>query len=433
MINWLILLAKQYIDIIKYLLMADALFNLKYDKKKKLKEIFVLSIITLLIYLLLFNYIETIWVDLNLIICLIFMIIILRTNIFTLLKYISMSLAVVTLLEQFVDIVIDYNILNFKTNKFIILNILRFILIVITYSLIKMFKLQRNYDLNNLSSYIYMNIVFAFSATIFPLIVVKTFNNKLKDTLSITISIISYINIVISIISIYLFVKNKNEKDKYYLDNLFKDKTIKLQEEYYQKLIDNYSSLREFKHDIKGHYHVLDKLLKSNNYQEASDYLENINEKISGIDVYSSNNIYISAILNSFDNQFKDNNVRFDFSYSVAGYIVMDNMDICTLFYNLINNALEANLKIDNNRFISLKIANIKNNLFIEIINPLKENKDIKYIETKISSKEDDKNHGIGLLKINEIINRYDGNNNYQVINTHLINKIILLDVIKYD
>lgn len=433
MINWLILLAKQYIDIIKYLLMADALFNLKYDKKKKLKEIFVLSIITLLIYLLLFNYIETIWVDLNLIICLIFMIIILRTNIFTLLKYISMTIVSVTLLEELIDTFIDYNILDYKTVEFIIANILRLFIVVMVYSLIKMFKLQHKYDLNSLSSYIYMNIIFSFSSTVFPLIIVRTFGDNLRDSLSLMISIIAYVNIIISAISIFLFVKNKNEKDKYYLDNILKDKTIKLQEEYYQKLIDNYSSLREFKHDIKGHYHVLDKLLKSNNYQETSDYLENINEKISNLDVYSSNNIYISAILNSFDNQFKDNNIRFDFSYSVAGYIVMDNMDICTLFYNLINNALEANLKIDNNRFISLKIANIKNNLFIEIINPLKENKDIKYIETKTSSKEDEENHGIGLLKINEIINRYDGNNNYQVINTHLINKIFLLDVIKYD
>lgn len=432
MINWLILLAKQYIDIIKYLLMADALFNLKYDKKKKLKEIFVLSIITLLIYLLLFNYIETIWVDLNLIICLIFMIIILRTNIFTLLKYISMSLAVVTLLEQFVDMFIEYDLSHMY--YFLYDNILIFLVIFLFTRFIRFINIiYRRYIFKDIAWYLYINIIFSISSTVFPMIIVQTYKNEIKNSLSFMITIIAYINLIVSLILITLFMKNKNEKDKYYLDNLFKDKTIKLQEEYYQKLIDNYSSLRAFKHDIKGHYHVLDKLLKNRNYQEASDYLENINEKISDIDVYSSNNIYISAILNSFDNQFKDNGIRFDFSYSVAGYIVMDNMDICTLFYNLINNALETNLKIDNNRFISLKIANIKNNLFIEIINPLKENKDIKYIETKTSSKEDEENHGIGLLKINEIINRYDGNNKYQVINTHLINKIILLDVIKYD
>ena len=53
MTNWLILLIKQFIDIIKYLLVADALFDLEYDKNKKLKEILALSIIIILVYLVL--------------------------------------------------------------------------------------------------------------------------------------------------------------------------------------------------------------------------------------------------------------------------------------------------------------------------------------------------------------------------------------------
>ena len=55
MTNWLILLIKQFIDIIKYLLVADALFDLEYDKNKKLKEILALSIIIILVYLVFFE------------------------------------------------------------------------------------------------------------------------------------------------------------------------------------------------------------------------------------------------------------------------------------------------------------------------------------------------------------------------------------------
>ena len=49
-------------------------------------------------------------------------------------------------------------------------------------------------------------------------------------------------------------------------------------------------------------------------------------------------------------------------------------MDICSLFYNLILNAVEANLKIEDKRFIKLYIANIKNNVLIKIVNPVDEN-----------------------------------------------------------
>ena len=80
MTNWLILLIKQFIDIIKYLLVADALFDLEYDKNKKLKEILALSIIIILVYLVLFEHIVDIWIELNVVICFLYLFIIYRDN-----------------------------------------------------------------------------------------------------------------------------------------------------------------------------------------------------------------------------------------------------------------------------------------------------------------------------------------------------------------
>ena len=39
MTSWIILLIKQYIDIAKYLLISDAIFDLNNDKKRELKKI----------------------------------------------------------------------------------------------------------------------------------------------------------------------------------------------------------------------------------------------------------------------------------------------------------------------------------------------------------------------------------------------------------
>ena len=92
MTNWLILLIKQFIDIIKYLLVADALFDLEYDKNKKLKEILALSIIIILVYLVLFEHIVDIWVDLNVVICFISLIILFRNNNIKTLKIIIVTI-----------------------------------------------------------------------------------------------------------------------------------------------------------------------------------------------------------------------------------------------------------------------------------------------------------------------------------------------------
>ena len=52
MTSWIILLIKQYIDIAKYLLIGDAIFDLNNDKKKRIKENIILSSIILVIYII---------------------------------------------------------------------------------------------------------------------------------------------------------------------------------------------------------------------------------------------------------------------------------------------------------------------------------------------------------------------------------------------
>lgn len=431
MTNWLILLIKQFIDIIKYLLVADALFDLEYDKNKKLKEILALSIIIILVYLVLFEHIVDIWVELNVVICFISLIILFRNNNIKTLKILIVTIIITTIIEQFIDLFIKYRIYDVASKGFIFSNILRLNIIAIMYSIIRIIN-RKKYNFNEISFYLYICIIFGFSSTIFPIFVVYAYSYLMKTKTIIVIILISYLNIILTILSIIIFVKNKNEKDKYYLESILKDETLKLQEEYYQKLIDNYAGLRNFRHDIKAHYHVLYKLLENNEHDGAKEYLENIFEKISTADVYSTNNLYISSILNSFDQTFKDNQINFDFSYNVNSVINMDNMDICSLFYNLVINAVEANLKLSNNRYIILNVVNIKNNLLIKISNPINDIKEIKYIQERKSSKIDVENHGIGLQKIDEIVAKYSGKNEYRIEDNCLINQIVLLNVLRF-
>ena len=367
MTSWIILLIKQYIDIAKYLLIGDAIFDLNNDKKKRIKENIILSSIILVIYIIFYSKIEDIWIDLNALICLIYLIIIYRDKLFKTFKVVIITILITTMLEQFGALFIKSDITKFNTIEFIISNIFRLVLIMFIALLIKGTKINSRgkYSLENIPWYIYMNIIFGFSSTLFPLLVVQTYHLDIKSVLSVVITIVAYINIIVSLISVWLFLRNKNEKEKYYLDNILKDKTLKLQEDYYKKIIDNYSNIRKFKHDIKGHLAVVNELINSKNYKG------NMWEAITGKDIYNTNNIYISSILNSFDQSFIDNKIEFDLSYYIIGDLKMSSMDICSLFYNLILNAVEANLKIKDKRFIKLYIANIKNNVVIKIINPV--------------------------------------------------------------
>ena len=429
MTSWIILLIKQYIDIINYLVIGNSIFKIKYEKHKKIREIKILSLVIFLIYVVLCNQIKEIWIDLNALICLITVSIIFRCGFLKTVKIVVVSILITTLLEQFIGSFISYDLNNICSFNFIFSNSVRFVFIMFTAQIIN-FIFNKTNLLTDLPGYIYVNMIFGFSATMFPLFVVQTYKLAIKSRLVIVTTAIAYINIVISLISIFMFIRNRNEKNQYYLDSIMKDKTLKLQEDYYKKIIDNYSNIRKFKHDIKGHLAVVNELINSKNYDEANVYIGNMSEAITGKDIYDTNNIYISSILNSFDQSFIDNKIEFDLSYYIISDLKMNSMDICSLFYNLILNAVEANLKIEDKRFIKLYIANIKNNVLIKIVNPVDENFNLDIIKENKTTKEDKENHGFGLITINNIISKYNGNIDYSIHDQYLIADITILNVL---
>lgn len=429
MTSWIILLIKQYIDIINYLVIGNSIFKIKYEKHKKIREIKILSLVIFLIYVVLCNQIKEIWIDLNALICLITVSIIFRCGFLKTVKIVVVSILITTLLEQFIGSFISYDLNNICSFNFIFSNSVRFVFIMFTAQIIN-FIFNKTNLLTDLPGYIYVNMIFGFSATMFPLFVVQTYKLAIKSRLVIVTTAIAYINIVISLISIFMFIRNRNEKNQYYLDSIMKDKTLKLQEDYYKKIIDNYSNIRKFKHDIKGHLALVNELINSKNYDEANVYIGNMSEAITGKDIYNTNNIYISSILNSFDQSFIDNKIEFDLSYYIISDLKMNSMDICSLFYNLILNAVEANLKIEDKRFIKLYIANIKNNVLIKIVNPVDENFNLDIIKENKTTKEDKENHGFGLITINNIISKYNGNIDYSIHDQYLIADITILNVL---
>lgn len=429
MTSWIILLIKQYIDIINYLVIGNSIFKIKYEKHKKIREIKILSLVIFLIYVVLCNQIKEIWIDLNALICLITVSIIFRCGFLKTVKIVVVSILITTLLEQFIGSFISYDLNNICSFNFIFSNSVRFVFIMFTAQIIN-FIFNKTNLLTDLPGYIYVNMIFGFSATMFPLFVVQTYKLAIKSRLVIVTTAIAYINIVISLISIFMFIRNRNEKNQYYLDSIMKDKTLKLQEDYYKKIIDNYSNIRKFKHDIKGHLAVVNELINSKNYDEANVYIGNMSEAITGKDIYNTNNIYISSILNSFDQSFIDNKIEFDLSYYIISDLKMNSMDICSLFYNLILNAVEANLKIEDKCFIKLYIANIKNNVLIKIVNPVDENFNLDIIKENKTTKEDKENHGFGLITINNIISKYNGNIDYSIHDQYLIADITILNVL---
>ena len=101
----------------------------------------------------------------------------------------------------------------------------------------------------------------------------------------------------------------------------------------------------------------------------------------------------------------------------------------CTIISNLLNNAIEACEKIqDDKRIIEFETAGYNSQIFISVCNSYDMESIINQKQKFITTKEDKLNHGIGLENVRRTVKKYDGDMRIFQENEEKIS-VILLDV----
>lgn len=184
-----------------------------------------------------------------------------------------------------------------------------------------------------------------------------------------------------------------------YVETTIKNEEL-IMEEMSNKYISKYlefcrresDNLRKLKHDLKNHKDILEQIDKFNNYNQ---YIDDIFNDID-INHIQTGNIYIDSCLYAKQEEYSD--IIFDFDISVAD-LKINEKDITSLLFNLIDNACHEALKTD--KIVKLKIKYINGFLIVEVKNKCINNP--KFISTKGTE------HGYGLRIINGIVNKYSG------------------------
>ena len=132
-----------------------------------------------------------------------------------------------------------------------------------------------------------------------------------------------------------------------------------------------YNEMIQWKHDWQNHINVAMYMLKEKRYEEADKYLGEISNSINYDRKYKSfittNNNVLNAIINSKIIVAVDKNIDINTSVNITEPIHIDDIDLCGLLGNLLDNAIEACERTKSNRFINIKIITVKKNLIILI------------------------------------------------------------------
>lgn len=185
-------------------------------------------------------------------------------------------------------------------------------------------------------------------------------------------------------------------------------------EKHCEEVENMYRQMRGVKHDLKHHIQTMKAHLIMNQYMELEEYLNELDEDLDIVDtVIKTGNIRIDAVLNSKLAVARARGININAKAIVPAELEINEVDICVIIGNLLDNAIEAceKEKEKDKQFIRVYIDILKQQLYIYISNSMTD--DIqksgeRYITTKNGS------HGFGLLRIDRVVKKYGGYLNRQ-------------------
>lgn len=185
---------------------------------------------------------------------------------------------------------------------------------------------------------------------------------------------------------------------------------LKIQKVLYPIIMEKESEIKKINHDLRHHMLIIHEFIVDENYIKLKDYVDNLSKSTS-IDISESfSEHYVSnLILRSYDKLAKMNNIKIFIKSDIPSDIDIDDIDLCVILSNLLENSLNASLKIpEEKREIHINIKYKMNNLGILIKNAydgiIKKN-----IGTYMQNKSD---LSIGIISVKTICEKYNGNLN---------------------
>lgn len=184
------------------------------------------------------------------------------------------------------------------------------------------------------------------------------------------------------------------------------EKLLKIQEKYYSMLLEKDRDTVKFRHDMNSHINCMYMLFKDGKYDELDAYFEKFGAALSELrpSIQTGNDL-LNAILNDIALKYPE--VQLEIEGRIPGETCLSNMDICTIFSNLLDNAFNAAEKsMDKLVLISFKF--IGGNFYCTIKNTV--SKKINVINNELETEKNDKqNHGFGTLNARNCAERNNG------------------------
>lgn len=184
-----------------------------------------------------------------------------------------------------------------------------------------------------------------------------------------------------------------------------------IKEKYYDLLENQQIQIRKIRHDMNNHFQMIESYLEVNDTDGAKEYFNQLKISLGTLSGKQfCKNQALNSILNLRHTKLEENGVDVHFNIDIDNHLGIEPIDLCTIFSNSLDNAIEASLKIQDlsNRKVVLK-ARCEKEYFSYLLTNNKVNPINKKQDLFVSDKKDSYSHGYGIENIRGIVDKYNG------------------------
>ena len=218
---------------------------------------------------------------------------------------------------------------------------------------------------------------------------------------------INYLISVIGLLVLNLFVFNFFDTYANQLKLKVMEQRLKSEEENYMLIESKYNEIRQLKHDINNQISVARSMFRYGNQNEAIRHLDKLSDSLSDAGGICYTGISsVDAIINMKWHEALNKNIQFTTKVNVFESMTIDNMLICRILANLLDNAIEGAERCSCvNKYIHISMIQVDKKLRICVINSSDE------VDTQNlkSSKSGNGLHGIGVSSIKKAVTQLNG------------------------
>ena len=180
-------------------------------------------------------------------------------------------------------------------------------------------------------------------------------------------------------------------------------------ETHYREVENMYRQIRGWRHDYRNHIQMMKVLAANGDMDALKAYLDELDTDLNTVDtVVKTGNPMADAILNSKISLARSRNIPTLVDAHIPVKLKMSELDLCCIIGNLFDNAMEASMALpEEKRMIRVYMDMKGTQLYISFTNFTAAKKLSKVGKGFRTSKGE--GHGFGLVRIDDIVSRYDG------------------------